>query len=172
MGGTFDPIHIGHLTVAMEAREAFGLDKVLFVPAGNPVFKQNKKITPAEDRYNMCVLACNCRDTINNASDFSVSRIEIERQGLTYTIDTISELKKENPNAELFFILGQDAFDSFERWRDSEKILELCTLIPVPRELPISSTIVREKIAKGECVKGLIPDVVLEYIRTNELYKA
>jgi len=164
MGGTFDPVHIGHLTVAMQAQAAHGLGKVLFVPAGNPVFKMDREIAPAEDRFNMCVLGC------SPFRDFCVSRVEIERKGITYTIDTLLELRGQYPDAEFFFILGEDAAASFDKWRQSERILELCTLVTYKREIDVSSTMVREKIARGECVEGLIPKAVLEYILEKGLY--
>ncbi|MEG0619996.1 MAG: nicotinate-nucleotide adenylyltransferase, partial [Raoultibacter sp.] len=128
MGGTFDPIHIGHLACAEQARDTFDLDAVIFVPAGNPVFKKNQIITPAAQRLEMCRLA------VRSNPAFDVSDIEIRRPGDTYTVDTLREVRAYYPpNVELYFITGADAVFSIVRWRESAAIAGLARLIAVTR---------------------------------------
>ncbi|MCL2236607.1 MAG: nicotinate-nucleotide adenylyltransferase [Defluviitaleaceae bacterium] len=183
MGGTFDPIHNGHLRAAEEVREALGLDEITFMPAGNPVLKQGKDITHALDRLNMCVLA-----TTNNPH-FSVNELEIRRAGITYTVDTVLEWRGLYPNDELYFIVGTDAAKYFHKWRGYEKILENCQLVVVARDweekpetdwdfhwveitqLDISSTQIRKDLEEGKSVRYLVPDGVAAYIEQNGLYK-
>ena len=165
MGGSFDPIHFGHLLAGQQVLESHSLDKVVFMPAGRPVLKQDKEMASAEDRYAMCVLAC------AGNPRFEVSRIEIERQEVTYTIDTMQELHKLYPQAEFFFILGTDAMASFPKWRGSAQILELCSLVEVSRsKLDISSTEIRKKLAQGKSVEYLVHSGVADYIRARRLY--
>ena len=128
MGGTFDPIHIGHLACAEQAREAYDLDGVVFVPAGNPVFKKDRVVTPAAERLEMCRIA-----TRSNPA-FDVSAIEIERGGDTYTVDTLRQLRAHYPdNVELRFITGADAVYHIVQWRESAAIADLARLIAVTR---------------------------------------
>ncbi|GJF28500.1 putative nicotinate-nucleotide adenylyltransferase [Kitasatospora sp. NE20-6] len=185
MGGTFDPIHHGHLVAASEVASAFHLDEVIFVPTGQPWQKSDRHVTPAEDRYLMTVIA-----TAENPQ-FSVSRIDIDRQGPTYTVDTLRDLRDLHPDAELFFITGADALAQILSWRDSEELFALahfigCTrpghtlsdaglpaggvsLVEVPA-LAISSTDCRNRVAKGEPVWYLVPDGVVRYIDKRALY--
>ncbi|MET9614142.1 nicotinate-nucleotide adenylyltransferase [Kitasatospora indigofera] len=185
MGGTFDPIHHGHLVAASEVASAFHLDEVIFVPTGQPWQKDDRRVTPAEDRYLMTVIA-----TAENPQ-FSVSRIDIDREGPTYTVDTLRDLRSLHPDSDLFFITGADALAQILSWRDSEELFSLahfigCTrpghtltdaglpvggvsLVEVPA-LAISSTDCRNRVAKGEPVWYLVPDGVVRYIDKRALY--
>ena len=128
MGGTFDPIHYGHLVTAEQARESLDLDAVLFMPAGSPAFKLDKPVTPAEDRYAMTVLA-----TAANPA-FLASRFEIDRPGVTYTADTLHALRDfYPPQVKLYFITGADAIIDIVTWHDAERIAELATFIAATR---------------------------------------
>ena len=188
MGGTFDPIHHGHLVAASEVQAWFDLDEVVFVPTGAPWQKADRDVTPAEDRYLMTVIA-----TASNPR-FTVSRVDIDRAGTTYTIDTLRDLKALLPDAELYFITGADALADIFTWRDAEDLFELaqfvgCTRpgyamdestiasIPADRvtmvEIPalaISSTDCRERTRRGEPVWYLVPDGVVQYIAKHDLY--
>src|SRR5437660_12597545 len=127
MGGTFDPVHHGHLVAASEVAHDFTLDEVVFVPTGEPYQKENRKVSPPEDRYLMTVIA-----TASNPK-FSVSRVDIDRGGPTYTIDTLRDLRAQRPDAELFFITGADALSQILSWRDSDRCFELAHFIGVTR---------------------------------------
>lgn len=188
MGGTFDPIHHGHLVAASEAAHRFGLDEVVFVPTGEPWQKAGKKISPAEDRYLMTVIA-----TASNPR-FTVSRVDIDRAGPTYTIDTLKDLRAVYPGAELYFITGADALSSIMSWHDWEQMFELAEFVGVTRpgyeltedmlpteirervhllEIPamaISSTDCRARAAEGRPVWYLVPDGVVQYIAKHRLY--
>jgi nicotinate-nucleotide adenylyltransferase len=191
MGGSFNPIHIGHLVTADEARSTFSLDEVVFVPAGQPWQKEATEVAPAEDRYLMCVVATSADPT------FSVSRIEIDRPGPTYTIETLHALKAERPGAELFFITGADAILQILTWKDPESVLKEARFIAATRpgydldrlekELPqgledrvaimeipalaISSTDVRLRAREGRPIRYLVPAGVAEYIEKKGLYR-
>ncbi|MFI2504698.1 nicotinate-nucleotide adenylyltransferase [Streptomyces sp. NPDC018972] len=186
MGGTFDPIHHGHLVAASEVAAQFGLDEVVFVPTGQPWQKSHRAVSAAEDRYLMTVIA-----TAENPQ-FSVSRIDIDRGGPTYTVDTLRDLRALNPDTDLFFITGADALAQILTWRDSEELFSLAHFIGVTRpghhltdaglpeggvslvEVPalaISSTDCRARVAKGEPVWYLVPDGVVRYIDKRELYR-
>ncbi|GAA1267041.1 nicotinate-nucleotide adenylyltransferase [Kitasatospora nipponensis] len=185
MGGTFDPIHHGHLVAASEVASAFQLDEVVFVPTGQPWQKDRAAVSAAEDRYLMTVIA-----TAENPQ-FSVSRIDIDREGPTYTVDTLRDLRAQHPEADLFFITGADALAQILSWRNAEELFSLahfigCTrpghtlsdaglpaggvsLVEVPA-LAISSTDCRLRVAKGEPVWYLVPDGVVRYIDKRALY--
>lgn len=186
MGGTFDPIHHGHLVAAQEVAAQFGLDEVVFVPTGQPWQKSHRSVSAAEDRYLMTVIA-----TAENPH-FSVSRLDIDRKGLTYTIDTLRELHELNPDSDLFFITGADALGQILTWRDAEELFSLAHFIGVTRpghtladpglpaggvslvEVPalaISSTDCRARVAKGDPVWYLVPDGVVRYIDKRQLYR-
>ncbi|MGW7416549.1 nicotinate-nucleotide adenylyltransferase [Streptomyces sp. NPDC054863] len=186
MGGTFDPIHHGHLVAASEVAALFHLDEVVFVPTGQPWQKSHKLVTPAEDRYLMTVIA-----TASNPQ-FSVSRIDIDRGGPTYTIDTLRDLRALNADADLFFITGADALSQILTWRDAEELFALAHFIGVTRpghdltsdglpeggvslvEVPalaISSTDCRARVRGGDPVWYLVPDGVVRYIDKRELYR-
>jgi nicotinate-nucleotide adenylyltransferase len=187
MGGTFDPIHHGHLVAASEVQSQFQLDEVVFVPTGEPWQKGDRQVSPAEDRYLMTVIA-----TASNPR-FRVSRIDIDRPGPTYTIDTLRELRAElGHEAEFFFITGADALAQILTWRDAEELFRLahfvgCTrpghtlsdpgfpdggvsLVEVPA-LAISSTDCRDRVRQGEPVWYLVPDGVVQYISKRGLYR-
>lgn len=184
MGGTFDPIHHGHLVAASEVASHFELDEVLFVPTGQPWQKPN--VSEGEHRYLMTVIA-----TASNPS-FRVSRVDIDRDGPTYTVDTLRDLRKELPDADLFFITGADAVEQILNWKDVEQFWELAHFIAVSRpghelslsglsgehvsllEVPalaISSTDCRSRVSRGFPVWYLVPDGVVQYIAKHELYK-
>ncbi|GGO80829.1 nicotinate-nucleotide adenylyltransferase [Wenjunlia tyrosinilytica] len=186
MGGTFDPIHHGHLVAASEVASLFHLDEVVFVPTGQPWQKSDRVVSPAEDRYLMTVIA-----TASNPQ-FSVSRIDIDRGGPTYTIDTLRDLRAEHGDADLFFITGADALSQIISWRNHKDLFDLAHFIGVTRpghtlsdpgfpeggvslvEVPalaISSTGCRERVAKGEPVWYLVPDGVVQYISKRALYR-
>ncbi|ALG07496.1 nicotinate-nucleotide adenylyltransferase [Kibdelosporangium phytohabitans] len=185
MGGTFDPVHHGHLVAASEVQARFNLDEVIFVPTGEPWQKGDREVSPAEDRYLMTVVA-----TASNPR-FSVSRVDIDRGGPTYTVDTLQDLRAARPDAELFFITGADALAQILGWRDAEKLFGLAHFIGVTRpgytlddhhlpdgsvslvEVPamaISSTACRDRVALGEPVWYLVPDGVVQYIQKRNLY--
>ncbi|MDT0342729.1 nicotinate-nucleotide adenylyltransferase [Streptomyces litchfieldiae] len=186
MGGTFDPIHHGHLVAASEVAARFHLDEVVFVPTGQPWQKGHRAVSPPEDRYLMTVIA-----TASNPQ-FSVSRIDIDRGGKTYTIDTLRDLRAENSDADLFFITGADALAQILGWRDAPELFSLAHFIGVTRpghaladpglpgggvslvEVPalaISSTDCRERVARGDPVWYLVPDGVVRYINKRALYR-
>lgn len=193
MGGTFDPIHYGHLRAADEAHAAFGLSEVLFVPTGQPPHKSNQQITPAEDRYVMAVLAT------AECPYFSVSRIEIDRAGRSYTIDTLHELRgmSEYCDSEFYFITGLDAVMDIMTWKDPQAIVKMCKFVAVSRygfthkrleELPpdlrgaiipleipllaISSTQLRDRVSRNSSIRFLVPPAVESYIKKKSLYKS
>jgi nicotinate-nucleotide adenylyltransferase len=184
MGGTFDPIHHGHLVAASEAADAFELDEVIFVPTGQPGNK--KAISSSEHRYLMTVIA-----TAANPR-FTVSRVDIDREGITYTIDTLTELAKERPDADLYFISGADAIAQILAWKQVDQIWGLAHFVAVTRpghslslpnvpearitqlEVPalaISSTAVRDRATHGKPIWYLVPDGVVQYIAKHRLYR-
>ncbi|QNG39331.1 nicotinate-nucleotide adenylyltransferase [Geodermatophilaceae bacterium NBWT11] len=186
MGGTFDPVHHGHLVAASEVASLFGLDEVVFVPTGEPWQKADREVSPAEDRYLMTVIA-----TASNPR-FSVSRVDVDRGTTTYTIDTLTDLRRQRPDAELFFITGADALAQIVGWRDTERLFDLAHFVGVTRpgyqladadlphgavslvEIPalaISSTDCRERVARGMPVWYLVPDGVVQYIEKRGLYQ-
>lgn len=185
MGGTFDPIHHGHLVAASEVAQSFDLDEVVFVPTGTPWQKEN--VTESEHRYLMTVIA-----TASNPR-FTVSRVDIDRDGPTYTIDTLRDLAVERPDAELFFITGADAIAQILSWRDHEELWRLAHFVAVSRpghvldteglpsddvsqlEIPalaISSTDCRKRVSEGNPVWYLVPDGVVQYIAKHHLYRS
>jgi nicotinate-nucleotide adenylyltransferase len=186
MGGTFDPIHHGHLVAASEVASLFALDEVVFVPTGQPWQKEDQRVSPAEDRYLMTVIA-----TASNPQ-FSVSRIDIDRGGRTYTLDTLRDLRAEYGDVDLFFITGADALAQIFSWRDARELFAMAHFIGVTRpghtlsdpgipdggvslvEVPalaISSTDCRLRVARGEPVWYLVPDGVVRYINKRKLYR-
>jgi nicotinate-nucleotide adenylyltransferase len=188
MGGTFDPVHHGHLVAASEVQSWFHLDEVVFVPTGQPWQKQDREVSPAEDRYLMTVIA-----TASNPR-FWVSRVDIDRGGPTYTIDTLRDLRTELPDADLYFITGADALGDIFTWRDATELFDLAhfvgctrpgftmdsstlkglpadkvTVLEIPA-LAISSTDCRKRRIRGEPVWYLVPDGVVQYITKYALY--
>jgi nicotinate-nucleotide adenylyltransferase len=187
MGGTFDPIHHGHLVAASEVAQVVTLDEVMFVPTGQPWQKDDRQVSPSEDRYLMTVIA-----TASNPR-FSVSRIDIDRGGPTYTIDTLRDLRVERGDeAELFFITGADALAQIMSWQDVNELFALAHFVGVTRpghrltgdglpednvslvEVPalaISSTDCRQRVANGEPIWYLVPDGIVQYIAKRRLYR-
>ena len=193
MGGTFDPIHQGHLAMAEFIRDKYELDKIIFIPSGNPPHKRNKT-TNKFDRYNMCLLATESNE------EFAVLDIEINREKNTYTSDTLEELSTMYPNSKIYFITGADAICEIESWKDVEKNFKLATFIATTRpgisedksnqkiselirkynaeilkvhtpSLDISSTYVRERVCMEKTIKYIVPKEVEEYIYDKHLYK-
>lgn len=192
MGGTFDPIHIGHLACAEQVRESLGLDAVIFIPAGVPVYKKDKQVSPAAQRFEMCELA------VASNPAFDVSAIEIEREGDTYTVDTLRQLREHYPeNVELYFITGADAVFNIIKWRESAAIAELAELVAVTRPgytvsqeqkdylaeksnlsihylevtaLAISSSDLRKRVSEGRSIRYLTMLKVRDYIEEHQLY--
>lgn len=186
MGGTFDPVHHGHLVAASEAASRFGLDEVVFVPTGQP-WQKTGSVSSAEDRYLMTVVA-----TASNPR-FTVSRVDVDRHGPTYTVDTLHDLARLLPGAELFFITGADALEQILSWHRASEMFEVAHFVGVTRpgfvldgdhlpsgavsllEVPamaISSSACRERVARGEPVWYLVPDGVVQYIAKRGLYRA
>ena len=195
MGGTFNPIHEGHLMIARAAKKAAGLDRVIFLPSGQPPHKQNTSLAPAVSRLNMTILA------VNGQEGFEVSDMEVLREGTTYTVDTMRELTSTRPDVEWYYIIGGDTLFQLPTWRTPEKIAGLLKggMIVVPRPgadyealheqaeklkgsiglktliageggPDISSTEIRERLMKGEAVNGLIPQAVADYITLHGRY--
>jgi nicotinate-nucleotide adenylyltransferase len=185
MGGTFDPIHHGHLVAASEVAQWFDLDEVIFVPTGEPW--QKTDVSPSEHRYLMTVIA-----TASNPR-FTVSRVDIDRSGPTYTIDTLRDLKAQRPDADLYFITGADAIAQILSWRDHDELWDLAHFVAVSRpghvlstdglpsedvsqlEIPalaISSTDCRDRVGQGHPVWYLVPDGVVQYIAKHHLYRS
>ena len=195
LGGTFDPVHCGHLAIAKEAKKKLGLRRVLFVPAGRPWLKVNdREITDVKHRVKMVELA------IESIPYFELSSIEIERPGPSYTVDTVTELKKRiGSDTEFFLLLGWDSLIELPKWHNPAELIKICRLAAFTRvmtdppdlnalekELPgikkstmlldmkpvdISSSDIRNRIARGLPVKGLVPDAVAAYIREQKLYR-
>ncbi|WP_420826903.1 nicotinate-nucleotide adenylyltransferase [Nanchangia anserum] len=187
MGGTFDPIHHGHLVAASEVQNVFGLDEVIFVPTATQPFKKGRRVSDPEHRYLMTVIA-----TASNPR-FSVSRVDIERGGVTYTVDTLRDLAEQRPGAEFFFITGADALAKIMEWKNTDELFRLAHFVGVtrpghdltidigaPRDnvsllsvpaLAISSTEVRERSTQGAPVWYLVPDGVVQYIGKYGLYR-
>ncbi len=193
MGGTFDPVHNGHLVAASEVADLFELDEVVFVPTGQP-WQKNRDVTPAEDRYLMTVIA-----TASNPR-FSVSRVDIDRGGATYTRDTLRDLRALNPDADLYFITGADALASILTWQDWEEMFALARFVGVSRpgyelggehiqkalkEMPrdalslvevpalaISSTDCRKRAEGDRPIWYLVPDGVVQYVSKRKLYRS
>lgn len=194
LGGTFDPIHLGHLLTADFVLKALDLEKIIFIPANHPPHKTELKVTPAQDRYIMTILA-----TTHNPK-FRVSDIELKREGLSYTIDTIKRfVAKYGDSAEFYFILGADAIADLEKWEKFEDLLQLCYFVAATRpgfmdkvlqakkrfgklgeqkiiwldtpELNISSTDIRNRVKQNLPIRYIVPDVVENYIYKEGLYK-
>jgi nicotinate-nucleotide adenylyltransferase len=188
MGGTFDPIHYGHLVTAQEALHQFELDEVVFVPTGRPWMKEHGVVSPAEDRYLMTVIA-----TASNPR-FSVSRVEVDREGPTYTIDTLRAIK-EISGADLFFITGADAVLEIFQWKDPQELFDMAQFIAATRPgydvaeleeqaaahegitamsipaLAISSTDIRARVARDAPIRYLVPEGVVSYVGKAGLYR-
>ena len=184
LGGTFNPIHIGHLAIAQTAQEKMQLEKVIFVPANIPPHKSSASVAPSKDRYNMVRLA------IKNNPCFEISDFEIKKTGPSYTIDAMWYFRRIFPrDGQLFFIIGGDMLSELKHWKYIEDILKIATFIVVNRPgrfkmdkeihhnsvlmpgIDISSSYVRSRIAQGKTVKYFVPDNVIEYIKKRKLYR-
>lgn len=187
MGGTFDPIHHGHLVAASEVQNVFGLDEVIFVPAATQPFKKGRRVSSPEHRYLMTVIA-----TASNPR-FSVSRVDIDRGGVTYTVDTLRDLQMLRPGAQFFFITGADALAKIMQWKNTDELFRLAHFVGVTRPghdlsidisapaecfslisvpaLAISSTEVRRRSREGAPVWYLVPDGVVQHIGKYGLYR-
>lgn len=195
MGGTFNPIHNGHLLLAESAREIFKLDKVIFMPCGNPYMKDTSSILSGEERIHMIELA------IEGNPYFDSSRMELDKEGPTYTCETLAELKKQNSEDQYYFIMGADSLLMLESWKDPEYILKNCVIVTAvrgsgteakiekiaghliyeyqadirilpARYIDISSSDLRHRISEGKSVRYMLPDKVLAYIQENGVYVA
>ena len=194
MGGTFNPIHLAHLYIAYEAKEQLNLDKVIFIPAGNPPHKKNNGIIDAEYRYNMV------KKAIEGYEDFIISDYEVNKNGYSYTYETLKYLKNKYYDTEIFFISGGDSLMDIEKWREPEQVLKNCTFVAFNRgvytkeilseqkkkledkynckitlldvvDIDISSSIIRKRIQDGKRVDFFLSKEVKDYIEENALYK-
>ena len=194
MGGTFNPVHMGHLLLAEWAMEAAGLDQILFIPTGVPYMKDNCHVLSGDERLQMTALA------IEDHPAFAVSGMEVERKGYTYTCDTMEQLKEKSPKDNFYFIMGADCLYTIEKWRDPERIFRVCDVIAAARNgsslpqiaekckelsekfhgkilllqfpaMEISSTDIRERVACGRSIRYLVPEKVRDYIISNHLYQ-
>jgi nicotinate-nucleotide adenylyltransferase len=188
LGGTFDPIHSGHLILAEQLKEELKLQKVIFTPSANPPHKENHPVSPAKDRLQMVKLA------IRDNPDFLISDLELERKGKSYTIDTLTRLLKLYKDSELFFLLGSDAIDELPTWKEPDKIFQKVKVVIALRPgfdrinqknrfvqkslvvpingLNISSSQIRERIREGKSIRYLVPAGVEEFIQSKNLYRS
>lgn len=193
LGGTFNPIHFGHLLLAESARDQLQLDKVLFIPTGTNPYKQDAEDAGVEHRYNMTQLA------IRGNAYFHVSKMEMEREGVTYTVDTLKELDEVYDNTDFYFISGADIIFQIHQWKDAQTVLEKLKIVTTFRpgydgkcltrrirelneyygakitnlntlEIDVSSSEIRSRVKKGHSIRYLLPQKVLEYIYDNNLY--
>jgi nicotinate-nucleotide adenylyltransferase len=193
MGGTFDPIHVGHLAIAEEARDALALDRVLFVPAGEPPHKSAESVTPVEHRVAMVAAA------IVDNPDFELSTVEVDREGPSYTVETVEELARAYPGTELHVILSAETLAELPTWHEPDRLFAAARVAVVPREgypapdpawlaasfpgresrvdylegprLGLSSTAIRRRVATGRSIRYLVPDAVGSYITDQQLYR-
>ena len=194
LGGTFDPVHNGHLIIAEEAQAKLGLSKVIFIPAGRPYFKDGENVSDMERRLEMLELA------INGNPSFEIDTMELEREGATYTIDTMEELRtRMGKDVELFFIIGIDALSELRRWREPERLVSICHFATMRRpgfteldleamegevsgvservhvldnvQVDISSSDIRERVELGQSIRYLVPPAVRGYIEEQGLYR-
>jgi nicotinate-nucleotide adenylyltransferase len=187
LGGTFDPIHLGHLVLAEQVKEKLQLDQVIFMPSASPPHKTKRKLSSAKDRFQMTKLA------LENNPTFLVSDIELNRGGLSYTVDTLKQLKKQYPDSEIYFLTGSDVLNEIQTWKDPEQIYKLVKVVIAIRPgfdsfdsknhfakksiivpitgIDISSTQIRERVKKKQSIKYLVPAKVEEYIKKKKLYQ-
>ena len=181
-GGSFDPPHVGHLLVTADAVDALGLDRVIFVPAAVQPLKAGQAAAAAEQRLAMVRLL------VGDDPRFAVDSIEIERDGLSYTVDTLAAFAGRHPHAERFFLIGTDVLASFDRWREPERVLQLATVAVMRREgdagripdgairvetrrVDLSSTEIRDRVRSGRTIRGFVPEAVEAYIASQRLYR-
>lgn len=194
MGGTFDPIHYGHLILAQNALDTFSLDEILFVPSGTPWLKESTKVLSKNKRVSMTGMA------IEDNPDFALSTIEIDREGNSYSYETVEELKRMQPKTDFYFIMGADSLLEIERWKHPDRLMAECTLLVAVRDdcdreglekqiiyltdkyqadirilpanrIDISSTKIRRMIREGKSVRYMLPDQVIRFIQKNHLYQ-
>ena len=185
LGGTFNPIHNGHLTIAKEAKEKLELDKVILMPAFIPPHKVTNDIADAQDRFNMATLA------VEGLCGFEVSRYEIDKEGASYSVETLKYLKASLRDAELFFIIGEDSLGELDSWKEINSLFDICRFVVFNRPsyavaktrfeekiqrieitgVNISSTQIRDKIKTHEDISAFLPKAVAEYIKKRTLYK-
>ena len=194
MGGTFDPIHYGHLILAQNALDTFSLDAILFVPSGTPWLKESTKVLSKNKRVSMTGMA------IEDNPDFALSTIEIDREGNSYSYETVEELKRMQPKTDFYFIMGADSLLEIERWKHPDRLMAECTLLVAVRDdcdreglekqiiyltdkyqadirilpanrIDISSTKIRRMIREGKSVRYMLPDQVIRFIQKNHLYR-
>jgi nicotinate-nucleotide adenylyltransferase len=181
-GGSFDPPHVGHLLVVADAVEALGVDRLVFVPAGVQPLKAGQAVAAPRHRLAMVRLLA------GDDPRFAVDPIEIDREGLSYTVDTLAAFAERHPEAERFFLVGTDVLAAFGEWREPEKVLRLATLAvmqregdsrPIPkgavrvetRRVDVSSTEIRERVRSGRAIRGFVPEAVAAYIAAHRLYR-
>ena len=194
MGGTFDPIHYGHLILAQNALDTFSLDEILFVPSGTPWLKESTKVLSKNKRVSMTGMA------IEDNPDFALSTIEIDREGNSYSYETVEELKRMQPKTDFYFIMGADSLLEIERWKHPDRLMAECTLLVAVRDdcdreglekqiiyltdkyqadikilpanrIDISSTKIRQLIREGKSVRYMLPDQIIRFIQKNHLYR-
>lgn len=187
LGGTFDPVHMGHLVLAEQAKEKLGLDEVIFIPCFSPPHKTRRKLSPANDRFRMAALA------VEGNTSFSISDIELKREGLSYTVDTLRELRRLHPESAIYFLTGSDVLDEIHTWRNPEEIYKLARVVIATRPgfdsfdpenhfakrsivlqitgVDISASEIRERVKRGRSIRYLVPFKVEEYIRKRKLYR-
>ena len=187
LGGTFDPIHMGHLVLAEQVKEKLKLDQVIFIPCLRPPHKTRLKLSPPKDRFCMTQLA------LEGNPFFSVSDIELKRKGVSYTVDTLRQLKNLYPDSKIYFLTGSDVLNEIHTWKDPEKIYRLVKVVIAKRPgfdefdsenhfakkslivnitgVDVSSSEIREKVKKGQSIKYLVPFKVEEYIKRKKLYQ-
>jgi nicotinate-nucleotide adenylyltransferase len=194
LGGTFNPIHLGHLLIAQDAMEQFGLDRVKFIPSATPPHKKYEGNATAAQRLAMVRLA------IRGNARFEVDDIELRRSGTSYSVDTLTSLRRRDPQAQFYFIIGADSLRELHRWREVERLVRLCTFVTVARPgfalrrvvdpkldaatrrrlrqhvlrghaCDIASRDIRARVARGESIRYLVPDAVLQYINRHKLYR-
>jgi nicotinate-nucleotide adenylyltransferase len=186
LGGTFDPIHMGHLVLAQQVREELELDQVMFIPCLIPPHKTRNRLSPAKDRFRMVEIA------VEDNPAFSVSDIELKREGLSYTVETLRQLRNVYPHTELYFLTGSDVLDEIHTWKDPEEIYKLAKMVIAVRPgfdsidpknpfakrsrlvditgVDLSSSRIRERVKNGQSIKYLVPPKVEEYIIKKRLY--
>jgi nicotinate-nucleotide adenylyltransferase len=182
LGGSFDPPHVGHLLVAADAFDALDLDRLIFVPASVQPLKAGKDAATAADRLEMV------RRLVGDDERFAVDPIEIDREGLSYSVETLAAFAERYPEAERFFLVGMDVLASFAQWREPDRVLRLATLAvmqrtgetgPVPagairietRRVDVSSTEIRDRVRTGRTIRGFVPEAVAAYIADQRLYR-
>ncbi len=187
LGGTFDPVHLGHLVLAEQVKEKLRLDQVIFIPSASPPHKTKQRLSSAQDRFQMAALA------LEGNREFSISDLELKREGLSYTVDTLKTIKKAYRNSEIYFLIGSDMLDEIHTWRDPEQIYKLVKMVIAIRPgfdrfdhdnhfakksiivpitgIDISSTRIRKMVREGKSIRYLVPLKVEEYIKKKKLYR-